>query len=220
MVTNLWWTACLRVTASRSPDARRLLIERVAFQPLRKPVGKIADLLRYLGDRVLDDRAGEIHRAGGGAQGVRPSGRIRHYQRQPSSASMHPCCASAWSSISAPRAPKSLSSWRSPRETNCAAIPGPHRTEIGFVSQPAPTTIGGVAARRAQPSAGLLHAVSSAPPIRAEEHAGAASPSPPCGCFGHRCFEPDRPTDIVLDDGRCRTLPGVDRQIPRSVGLF
>jgi hypothetical protein len=182
-------------------DARRLLIERVASSRYVNRSARLRDLLRYLGDRVVDDDAGEIHEQ---EVGHKVFGRPADYDTTSDNivrvhASMLRKRLEQYFSSEGAHEPLIL---EIPKGNYALVFRARTEPGIGFVSQPPePATDW-----RLWPLAllSLLLACSTLflllRPSPQKNSVLPSSPSPSVRLFWSQVFRPDRPTDIVLDD--------------------
>jgi len=184
-------------------DARRLLIERVASSRYVNRSARLRDLLRYLGERVLDDDAGAIHEQ---EVGHKVFGRPADYDTTSDNivrvhASMLRKRLEQYFGSEGAHEPLIL---EIPKGNYALVFRARAEPEIGFVSSPQvrePTTdwrLGPLAILCLLLACSTLFLLFRPSPQKSAQ--SPSSPSPTVRLFWSQVFRPDRPTDVVLDD--------------------
>jgi len=202
-------------------DARRLLVERIASSPYLKRSARLRDLLLYLSDRVLDEEAGEIHEQEVGH---------RVFDRPPD----YDTAADNIVRVHASTLRKRLQQYfdtEGAQETLILEIPKGNYAPV-FRRRNAIDPIEPLSAPTPEPerktdwrvwalaAAALLFAASTAYLLLRGPSAPAGSSNsarPTVQLLWSQVFQPDRPTDVVLDDaavGLYQELTG--RPLPLS----
>lgn len=193
-------------------DARRLLVERIASSPYVKRSARLRDLLLYLSDRVLEEEAGEIHEQEVGH---------RVFDRPPD----YDTAADNIVRVHASTLRKRLQQYfdtEGAQETLILEIPKGNYAPV-FRRRNAPTPdpdrrtdwrIWALAAAAILFAASTAYLVLRGPSVSATS---SNSASPTVQLLWSQVFQPERPTDIVLDDaavGLYQELTG--RPLPLS----
>lgn len=193
-------------------DARRLLVERIASSPYVKRSARLRDLLLYLSDRVLEEEAGEIHEQEVGH---------RVFDRPPD----YDTAADNIVRVHASTLRKRLQQYfdtEGAQETLILEIPKGNYAPV-FRRRNAPTPdpdrrtdwrIWALAAAAILFAASTAYLVLRGPSVSATS---SNSASPTVQLLWSPVFQPERPTDIVLDDaavGLYQELTG--RPLPLS----
>lgn len=193
-------------------DARRLLVERIASSPYVKRSARLRDLLLYLSDRVLEEEAGEIHEQEVGH---------RVFDRPPD----YDTAADNIVRVHASTLRKRLQQYfdtEGAQETLILEIPKGNYAPV-FRRRNAPTPdpdrrtdwrIWSLAAAAILFAASTAYLVLRGPFVSATS---SNSASPTVQLLWSQVFQPERPTDVVLDDaavGLYQELTG--RPLPLS----